>query len=420
MALLYLGSCDTSKYPNDRKNFLKPYHKDGLLVGKVTFRDDDRTKWRSFRKVDGNAVENLQHFLQKAGFLGDRMNIGVFDYATQAAVRLFQEYVRTVDEDGDDKMVPDGFVGSGTLKHVNRWTEEKKVCSWGLASAANPTKEYDDWFTLLNQAKEFYKANPGPILKHVNTMKKTYSTRKIDDWKFDRDKIHLIGIRREHDKEVYDRANDDLFVLLINGQVFKFWGSTDPNQAAAYNKKTRKGRFDEPFLVEGQHEYRFGWHKITQERKIYRAAKPLNWKGVLVLRDWDNDNSLTSKDLKIRDQNGNLKGIQVNNSINIHWSGIGSWNFSAGCQVISGRSYINNFDKTISCAQFASESYGELNTSQKKTKGAYNVLTDLVVAYTKAGVNSLLYTLGREESLNIDSNFGAGYARKAMEEMTNM
>ena len=131
MALLYLGNCDTSQYPTDRKKFLEPYHEDGLLVGKVTFRDDDRTKWRSFRKVDGKAVENLQHFLQKAGFLGDRMNVGVFDYATQAAVRLFQEYVRTVDEDGDDKMVPDGFVGSGTVKHVNRWIKEKKSVAGG-------------------------------------------------------------------------------------------------------------------------------------------------------------------------------------------------------------------------------------------------------------------------------------------------
>ncbi len=418
MGLLYLGSTDASKYPNDRKKFLKPYHKDGLLVGKVTFRDDDRTKWRSFRKVDGKHVERLQRFLNKAGFLDDRMNIGVFDYATQAAVRLFQEYVRTIDENGDKTMVPDGFVGSGTMKHVERWEREHKVCSWGPASVSNPSKEYNDWFKLLDKAKAFYKVNPGPILKHVNKLGKTYSTRKIDDWTFNRDKIHLIGIRRNQDKVVQgtkidDRKNDDIFILLVNGQVFKFWGSTDPSVRMS-------GRKDEPFLVEGQHIYRFGWHKITVERKIYRAAKPLDANGVLVLRDWDNDNSLTPKDLNIADSHGKALGIRVNNSINIHWSGIGSTNFSAGCQVISGRSYINNQDNVVNCSKFASRSYSELTTSAKKTKGAYNMLADLVVCYTKAGVNSLTYTLGREESLNIDTNFGVNYAKKMLDDMTGL
>lgn len=413
MALLYLGSTDAKKYPNNRKTFLKPYHKDGLMVSKVSFRDDDRTKWRSFRKVAGNDVEKLQRFLQKSGFMTNRMNVGVFDYATQAAVRLFQEYVRTIDKDGDKTMVPDGFVGSGTMAHVNRWISQNKVCSWGPSSATTPTKEYMDWFNLLDKAKAFYRANPGPILKQVNSLNKTFSTLKINDWTFNRDQIHLIGIRRNQDKPAHDRKNDDVFVLLVNGQVFKFWGSTDPSVRMA-------GRKDEPFLVEGQHLYRFGWHKIWVEKKIYRAAKPMDTNGVLVLRDWNNDNSLTPKDLDITDRNGKALGILVNNSINIHWSGIGSTNFSAGCQVISGRSYINNFNDTVSCAKFASTSYSQLTTSQKKTKGAYNVLADLVVCYTKPGVHGLIYTLGREESLNIDANFGANYAKKALDAMTGL
>jgi len=413
MPLLYLGSCDASKYPNDRIEFLKPYHKDGLLVGKVTFRDDDRTKWRSFRSIEGSQVRQLQQFLIKSGFLINRMNIGVFDYATQAAVRLFQEYVRTIDEAGDKTMVPDGFVGSGTMKHVSRWISQNKVCSWGPESAVTPSKEYEDWFKLLEKAKLHYKVNPGPILRHVNKMDKTYSTRKTVDWKFDRDQIHLIGIRRNQDKAVHDRKNDDIFILLVNGQVFKFWGSTDPSVRMA-------GRKDEPFLVEGQHLYRFGWHKISVEKKIYRAAKPLDPNGVLVLRDWNNDDSLTPKDLDITDRNGKALGIRVNNSINIHWSGIGSTNFSAGCQVISGRSYINNQPKAIDCSKFASKSYSQLTTSSKKTKGAYNMLADLVVCYTKPGVTSLIYTLGREESLNIDANFGANYSSNALNQMTGL
>ncbi|WP_111709841.1 peptidoglycan-binding domain-containing protein [Lutibacter citreus] len=413
MGLLYLGSTDASKYPNNRKTFLKNYHQDGLMVGKVSFRDDDRTKWRSFRKVAGHDVEKLQQFLKKAGFMTNRMNIGVFDYATQAAVRLFQEYVRTIDEEGDKTMVPDGFVGNGTMAHVNRWISQDRVCSWGPESATTPTKEYTDWFKLLIKAKSHYKANPGPILSYINKMNKTYSTRKIDDWTFDSDEIHLIGIRRNQDKPAHDRKNDDIFILLVNGQVFKFWGSTDPSVRMA-------GRKDEPFLVEGQQLYRFGWHKVWVEKKIYRAAKPLDANGVLVLRDWNNDNSLTPKDLDITDRNGKPLGIRANNSINIHWSGIGSTNFSAGCQVISGKSYINNKGDGVDCSQFASRSYSELTNSAKKTKGAYNMLADLVVCYSKPGVQSLIYTLGREESLNIDANFGADYARRALSTMTNI
>ncbi|MFD2823540.1 peptidoglycan-binding protein [Lacinutrix iliipiscaria] len=413
MALLYLGSCDSSKYPNDRKLFLKPYHKDGLMSGKITFRDDDRTTWRSFRKTEGNDVEHLQQFLKNAGFSANRMNLGIFDYATQAAVRLFQEYVRTIDEEGDSTMVPDGFVGNNTMKHVNRWIAQNKSCSWGPSSAAAPSQEYKDWFTLLQKAKSYYKSNPGPILKQINNLNQTYSTRKIEDWNFDQNEIHLIGIRRNQDQPVHDRKNDDIFVLLVNGQVFKFWGSTDPSVRMA-------GRKDEPFLVEGQHLYRFGWHKVWVEKKIYRAAKPLVPEGVLVLRDWNNDNSLTSKDLDMTDRNGTPLGIRVNNSINIHWSGIGSTNFSAGCQVISGKSYINNQSKVVDCSDFASRSYSELTTSAKKTKGAYNMLADLVLCYTEAGVNSLVYTLGREESLDIDANFGANYASNSLEAMTKI
>ena len=413
MGLLYLGSTDAAKYPNDRKKFLKPYHTDGLLTSVVTFRDDDRTKWRSFRKVPGNDVQKLQQFLRRAGFLTNRMNVGVFDYATQSAVRLFQEYVRTIDPNGDRNMVPDGFVGSGTMAHVERWEREGKVCSWGPSSVNNPSKEYNDWFKLLEKAKKHYKANPGPILRYVNKMTKTYSTRKINDWEFNKDDIHLIGVRRNQEQAVHDRKNDDLFVLLVNGQVFKFWGSTDPSVRMA-------GRKDEPFLVEGQHDYRFGWHKIWVEKKIYKAGKPKIGEGVLVLRDWNNDNSLTPKDLEITDNNGKPLGIRVNNSINIHWSGIGSLNFSAGCQVISGQSYINNFNTPISCKKFASKSYSQLTTSQKKTKGAYNMLTDLVICYTKPGQNSFVYTLGREESLTIHADFGANYAKEALDQMMSI
>ena len=50
------------------------------------------------------------------------------------------------------------------------------------------------------------------------------------------------------------------------------------------------GRKDAAFLIRGQHEYRFGWHKIStvgsNTVKAYRAFKTKSNKGVLVVRTW--------------------------------------------------------------------------------------------------------------------------------------
>lgn len=245
MSTLFLGSCDKGKLPTDRKKFLNPYHKDGLTATAVSFRDDDRTTWRSFREGATNEVAELQHFLYKAGFMPRGVIDGIFDYVTQAAARLFQEYVRTIDAEGDKNMVPDGIVGNGTMQHVQRWKNQGKIADWGQA-ITNPSKEYKDWIHLLNQSKTYYQSNPGPIMKAVNALEKTYSTIKAGDWNFSPDEIHLIGIRRNQTKsESNRRANDDLFILLVNGMVFKFWGSTDPS------KNMVGTSLKAPFLVEG-------------------------------------------------------------------------------------------------------------------------------------------------------------------------
>lgn len=406
MSTLFLGSCDLGKTPADRKKFLSPYHKDGLTTSSVSFRDDDRTTWRSFRPGETNEVAELQQFLFKAGFMPRGVVDGVFDYVTQSAARLFQEYVRTLDPEGDKTMVPDGVVGNMTMQHVQRWKNQGKVADWSKSSSANPTKEYSDWIKLLNEAKAHYQASPGPIMKAVNALPKTYSTIKVNDWNFSTDEIHLIGIRRKQDAAAaVQRANDDFFVLLVNGMVFKFWGSTDPSKNMVQNNIP-------PSLVEGQHKYRFGWHKISEEQKIYRALKPYD-SNVIIMRDLDRDNALTPHDLTVKGNNS----LEPNNSINIHWSGIGTSNWSAGCQVIAGKNYINNQNQLVDCSKFASSAYSELNTSAQKTKGAYNVLADLIVCYSKPGIDHVLYTLGREESLNLDANFGSNYAIDALKKM---
>ena len=63
---------------------------------------------------------------------------------------------------------------------------------------------------------------------------------------------------------------DKEFVLLIKGLVFKFQGSTDPGATSH--------QLGAPFLVQGQHDYHFGWHK-----NHHLAVRPSD-KGVLVVR----------------------------------------------------------------------------------------------------------------------------------------
>ena len=408
MSVLSLGSCDLGRIPEDRRKFLDPYHMDGITVTSNSFRDDDRTTWRPFTETESDEVAKLQQFLFDAGFMPRGVIDGVFDYVTQAAARLFQEYVRTLDPEGDPEMVPDGLVGNITMQHVDRWKSDGRVADWGKSSSENPSKEFGNWIKLLKKSKAHYIANPGPIMTAVNALENTHSTIKATDWDFSKDEIHLIGIRRKHDTSAArERANDDLFILLINGLIFKFWGSTDPS------KKMVGSSRNEPYLVEGQHKYRFGWHKISEEKKIYRALKPYKSAGVIILRDLDKDNALTPHDLSVAGNNS----LEVNNSINIHWSGIGHTNWSAGCQVISGKNYINHKNELVDCSKFASSAYSQLNASSKKTKGAYNVLADLVVCYSKPGVDYLLYTLGREESLDLDANFGSNYVNEALEKM---
>mgnify|MGYP000090938280 CR=1 FL=1 len=404
MATLYLGSCDTAKKPSSAKSFLAPYHMDGLLKNTVSFRDDDRTTWRRFRNTPGSEVARLQEFLFEAGFMPRGVIDGIFDYVTQASVRLFQEYVRSVD--GVSSMLPDGIVGRGTQSHIDRWKAAGKVSDWGRMSHTNPSAEHAKWIALLHKAKKHYKQNPNPILDQVANFNKPTDSIKTDDWEFDPKQIHLIGIRRAHNLSVDRRENDDIFILLIRGMVFKFWGSTDANQKMI-------GRRNEAFLVEGQHKYRFGWHKISVENKIYRALRPYR-NGVLVFRDRDDDNALTESDLRWGlDRN-------PNHTINIHWSGIGRSNWSAGCQVIAGKSYINHSDSVVDCSGFAAAGYKSLNRAAKKTKGAYNVLADLIVSFSDPGINHIYYTLGRENSLNLDASLGADYAKENLERMRNL
>jgi hypothetical protein len=186
-----------------------------------------------------------------------------------------------------------------------------------------------------------------------------------------------------------ERKFDDVFILLINGLVFKFFGSTDP------------GGTENPmgpiFLAEGQHLYRLGWHKMSDMKRVFLALKPLS-NGVLVVRS--KDMALTEADL--------AGGLERNNAINIHWGGeglrnVGRW--SSGTQVICGKGYINHNDVVINCSEYAATYFDQIGTMTEggvyQTKGAYTMLMDLILAFRQGDDNLVNYFLMKERDLNL-------------------
>ncbi|PHR95813.1 MAG: hypothetical protein COA80_09815 [Leeuwenhoekiella sp.] len=405
MSTLRLGSVDAGKLPGDKGDFLRPYHRwmATRLRDREQFRDEANFQWQDFNELNGNLVFRLQRFLKNKGFFPNAELSGIFGYGTQAATRLFQEYVYSIE---GEKSIgkPDGIVGPKTWGHIDRWESNGIINDWARHDASNPTEEFKLWFEILNKAKSHYSSHSNKILNDVSIYTKASDTYSPADWQFDPHKTHLIGIRRNADLSTSKRENDDLFVLLIKGLAFTFWGSTDPSASMA-------DRSDEAFLVEGQHKYRLSWHKIASAQKIYKALRPYS-KGVLVYRDKVADNALTDADI--------AAGLdEPNTTINIHWSGDGRTNFSAGCQVIAGRSYMDPAGRIISCKDYAAVSYDDL--ARGKTRGAYNVLSDLVVCYNKPNDDCVWYTLGREKNLTeINNTFPVNYLKKSLDELKNI
>lgn len=408
---LILGNYDDHLSEKDYiKPFLKTYHTRIIDPEKHSqMRNGDLFGWVKLKPKTGLSVKALQAFLAHAGFFPPEAEAdGFFGYGTQAGVRLFQEYERIYE--GNTKMIPTGIVDKDTWAQMKKWQDARKTAEkW---TRGKPSAEFKQWLGLIQRAKDHYTNHSHLIVDTVNKAVVELNAKagiapldtfQTADWTVDPNEVHLIGIRRNEDKSGVERKNDDVFVLLINGMVFKFWGSTDPKQKAS-------ARQDEAFLVEGQHKFRFGWHNVSEgnKTKLYQGLNPFS-RGVLVFRDdkVTNDNSLTEADIK--------KGLDKapNTTINIHWTGIGrafgtdkpTW--SAGCQVIAGESYVDNEGKRIDCSAFAASGsagiQGNNPTRIKKTKSAYNMFTDLVLLFRPKEVDYIFYTLGRDETLQLDA-----------------
>lgn len=389
MASLRLGFADRGHTPPDAGSFFAELHEPAM---EPRFREEANNVWKRFQEVSGSGVQDTQRQLEVAGFLPAGSSSGVFDYRTQSAVRLFQEYVRSV-EGLPDIGVPDGVVGRRTRKHLGRWTENKQRVGWTSEPA-----DLAPWFRLLELYRHGALKRPGPLQQLVAERWKGSNqsdTLPAAEWDFSRDKVHLIGIRRGATADWKIKLNNDVFMLLAGGGVFAFFGSTDPNPGMTARP---------PFLVPGQHLYRFGWHKISEPHKSYRAFRPRS-RGVLVIRDRDNRRSTAN--LKDERLLASAVDQHPNPTINIHWSGRHTKSWSAGCQVISGGGYINHRDELVDCWDHASAGYSGL---ERRTRGAYNVLLDLVTVLSPnprvAGGDLLRYTLINERDLDLEPALG--------------
>ncbi len=332
------------------------------------------------------SVSAIQQALKDIGFFPGGQADGICGYRTLSAIRLFQEYVRTVEK---QPSTPDGVVGPTTQAHIQRWIDNGQRPEWAPTieqwkTGTLGTSQYTRWLALLSKVKAKYAASPNRMLQLVNAYTRATDTKKVAEWDFDPKYMHLVGIRRTEARGKFD----DVFVFLIKGLAFKFQGSTEPGST-----ESERGT---PFLVQGQHDYHFGWHQ-----RRYLALRPEHLgtgKGVLVVRSKDND-QLDDRDLD--------NGLEPNYTINIHWGGKGTTfnvnNWSAGCQVINGTMYLNHKDDLIDCSAFVARNNKEVANTPGKTRGAYNVLVDLATALSSdMGSNTVKYTLLAAEDLGLD------------------
>jgi len=329
-------------------------------------------------------VAAMQQSLNAIGFFPGGKVDGICGYRTRAAMRLFQEYVRSVEK---LPCVPDGRLGPETQHHLQRWTGNGLVSEWASTIArwqagAQGQTEYNDWLSLLRKVKEKYSASPTEMLRLVNAFPGKTDTRRVSDWDFASDVIHLVGVRRSEKTNKFD----DLFTLLIKGLVFKFQGSTDPGATS--------NPLGAPFLVQGQHDYHFGWHKSQ-----HLAVRPSD-KGVLVVR--------SKGDFRLDDADVS-KGLEANSTIHIHWGGKGLTfdvnNWSEGCQVINGSAYIGPNNDRIDCSSFVATNNNEVASNPSKTRGAYNLLADLVLGLgNDLPGNTVRYTLLMEQDLALSAS----------------
>ena len=378
---VFLGDVDQGHIPEDISDFYKGINKT-LPIQFVNKGLKSKSGWHKLKQREGGFVSHIQNQLELIGFLPQISNTGIFDYNTQSALRLFQEFTNA--------NISDGQCDLATFQKLINFDPSTPK------QLLRKSTEYNFWIDFLHKVNGHYSelVQAGLFQDEANKYNDTdevIDTRSLKNWSFDPSHIHIIGIRRNEDVSTPKRENDDIFILLVQGMVFKFWGSTDPNAKFARRENAA-------FWMEGQHELRPGWSKIGDTRGVYQALIP-NSRGVLAYRDQDGDNALTIEDIK-----GGV--FPPNPTLGLHWSGIGLSNWNGGSQVIAGGSYINNQGKLILCSS-AARAHSQLD--QEHTKGAYDIFMDLVTIFSQKDEAKIFYTLIHEKVLRIAPSLGNSY-----------
>ena len=105
---LKLGCVDAAEMPADTGQCTVPYH--DWTGNPGSFRAEANNAWCSLTPRPNSQVATLQQHLKSMDFYPKGAADGIFGYRTISAVRLFQEYVRTIEGDSAIGMA-DGIAG---------------------------------------------------------------------------------------------------------------------------------------------------------------------------------------------------------------------------------------------------------------------------------------------------------------------
>src|SRR5215470_2974957 len=164
--MITLGTYDSNVQPSALDEYIEHAKKlTGVENWENKLRGEKDGEWAEFRPLSGSVmtVADAQRFFKDAGFFPAGKIDGICGYRTLSAIRLFQEYVRTVEGDAGIG-APDGVMGPKTIAHANRWRSKNQKAEWTGVSAANPSGGYAKWMSLLRKVKEKYAAAPNLML----------------------------------------------------------------------------------------------------------------------------------------------------------------------------------------------------------------------------------------------------------------
>ena len=234
---------------------------------------------------------------------------------------------------------------------------------------------YSQWMERLKTLKVRLQEQPG--LEHTMVMEfdTPSDTRKVDEWDFDTGEAHLIAIRKlPLIPRVFDARKDDaLFVLLVDGKTYVFYGFTghfDATDQASPRDRTKTG-----FIAEGQHKFKID--NTGSERLLIPYQE-----GVLLFQDRDKNRELSARDLK--------SGLYPEpiETANIQWHPLGKTNTLTGVQFISENSYLDPNDEIVS-SSVIDELTGEL--THNSSVNAYDTFVDRI--WGEQERESLFYTV---------------------------